>query len=149
MAAESMNFDEILSGWRHWKSRIGARRLAAPCGVQHEYQGKQWGHPSTYAFVRFECEPAEELIFEMHAKWPPHLTSDYRRLLYDAMSAAIVDVLVATDDRYTGCSLSCVEVRWNDVTSSEFAFYLATRTAMNALREQEWGPVQMAKARAK
>jgi hypothetical protein len=135
-----MKLDEILGRWRGWKGRIGGRRLVTPCTVEHEYQGKQWGHPSTYAFVRFECAPAQELVFEMLGEWPPHLTADYCRHLHDAMSAAIVDVLVATDDPHTGCSLNCSEVKWDDVTSSEQSFYRATKAAMTALREREWSP---------
>ena len=138
MVAESIHLDEILNGWRQWKTRIAGRRLAAPCVVEHEYQGKQWGHPSTYAFVRFECMPAQELVFEMRAKWPPHLTPEYRRLLHQAMGAAIVDGLVATDDPHTGCSISCIDVKWDDVASSEQSFYRATKAAMTALREREW-----------
>jgi hypothetical protein len=138
MATESIHLDEILSGWRQWKSRIVGRRLAASCVVEHEYQGKQWGHPSTYAFVRFECMPAEELAFEMRAEWPSHLTPGYRRLLHEAIGAAIVDGLVAADDPHVGCSVSCIDVKWDDVTSSEQSFYRATKAAMTALREREW-----------
>jgi hypothetical protein len=142
MATGSMNLDEIVGRWRGWKSRIAVRRLVAPCTVEHEFQGKQWGHPSTYAYVRFECAPAEQLAFEMRSGWPRQLTADYCQRLHDAMSAAIVDVLVATDDPHTGCSLSCVDVKWDDVTSSEQAFYRATRAAMTALCEQEWTPAR-------
>jgi hypothetical protein len=56
------------------------------------------------------------------------------------MSAAIVDVLLATDDPHTGCALHCVEVRWDDVTSSERAFYRATKAAMVTLLERGWTP---------
>lgn len=140
MATDSMTFDEILGRWRGWKGRIAHRRLIAPCTVEHEYRGKQWGHPSTYAYVRFECAPAQELVFEMRGEWPHGLASDYCRLLHDAMSAAIVDVLVTTDDPHMGCSLSCSAVKWDDVTSSERSFYLATKAAMTALREREWSP---------
>jgi hypothetical protein len=141
MPTENMSFDKIVGGWREWKSRIVGRRLVTACAVEHEYQGKQWGHPSTYAFVRFECAPAEDLLFEMRGAWPSHLTPDYCRLLRDAMSAAIVDVLLATDDPHRGCSLHCTEVRWDDVASSERAFYRATREAMTVLREREWSPM--------
>jgi hypothetical protein len=54
------------------------------------------------------------------------------------MSAAIVDVLVATDYPHVGCSLLCVEVKWDDVASSERAFYRATRAAMTMLCERKW-----------
>jgi hypothetical protein len=133
-----MNFDEILTTWRQWKGGLAGWRLDAPCTIEHEYQSKQWGHPSTYAFVRFECFPADHLVFNTQAKWPAHLTADYCRLLQDAMSAAIVDVLVATDYPHVGCSLLCVEVKWDDVASSERAFYRATRAAMTMLCERKW-----------
>jgi hypothetical protein len=137
-----MNLDEILTRWRQCKSRFASHRLEATCSVEHEYRGKQWGHPSRYAFVRFECAPADHLVFEMRARWPSHLTADYCGLLHDAMSAAIVDALVAAEAPRIRCSLTCVEVKWDDVTSSEMAFYRATRAAMNTLCErEEWSPI--------
>lgn len=132
-----MNYDDILTGWRQCKNRFAKRRLDTACSVQHEFRGKQYGHPSTYAFVRFECAPAEELAFEMRAVWPAQLGTAYCRLLHDAMSAAIVDVLVAADEAHVGCALICAEIKWDEVASSERAFYLATSAAMTALREQQ------------
>ena len=132
-----MTYDELLDGWRQSKRRSRPRRLGAPVSVEHEYQGKQWGHPSTYAFVRFECRPADDLTFELQGDWPPQLDADYRRLLLNAMSAAIIDVLVANaNPPHTGCAVTCTEVRWDDITSSEMAFYRATRAAMTTLLEQ-------------
>ena len=76
-----------------------------------------------------------------------HLTADYCRLLENAMCAAIVDVLVAADDPHVGCSLLCVEVKWDDVASSERAFYRATRLAMTTLCERgKWIPVPKEKS---
>jgi hypothetical protein len=134
---EMLALDDLLATWRRCKTRFTGRRLDAPCSVEHEYQGKQWGHPSTYAFVRFECAPAQSLVFEMRVQWPPHLTADYRRLLEEAIGAAIVDALVAADRPHIGCSLTCTHVKWDDVASSEFAFYRATRAAMTTLRDSE------------
>jgi hypothetical protein len=37
---------------------------------------------------------------------------------------------------------SCIDVMWDDITSSERAFYCATRAAMTALREHEWNPAR-------
>jgi hypothetical protein len=62
------------------------------------------------------------LVFEIRAKWPPHLTPEYRRLLHQAMGAAIVDGLVAIDDPHAGCSVSCIDVKWDDVTSQRAIF---------------------------
>ena len=54
------------------------------------------------------------------------------------MSAAIVDVLVATGDPRCGCSLRCSAVKWDDITSSEQAFYRATKAAMISLHDRDW-----------
>ncbi|MGD0525539.1 MAG: hypothetical protein ABSE49_10365 [Polyangiaceae bacterium] len=132
-----LRLDELLAHWHDCKTRFAGRRLDAPCSVEHEYQGKQWGHPSTYAFVRFDCAPAPSLVFETRAQWPAHLTSEYRRRLEEAMGAGIVDALVAAEAPHVGCSLVCTEVRWDDVASSEVAVYRATRAAMTTLREAE------------
>jgi hypothetical protein len=133
--------DVILTAWRQWKGRLARRRLDAPCSIEHEYRGKQWGHPSTYAFVRFECTPANDLVFKMGTTWPVHLEADYCRRLQDAMCAAIVDGLVGTEVPHVGCSLICTEVKWDDVASSEMSFYRATRAAMTALCERKWSLV--------
>ncbi|SRR6266849_1550256 len=132
-----MDFDETVMKWRQSKSRSAVRRLDAFCSRRYEYKGKQFGHPSTYALVRFECAPADSLVFEMQAEWPADLTTEYRRLLEAAMSAAIIDVLVACENPHTGCHLRCVEVGWDEICSSELAFYRATKEAMIALRDEE------------
>jgi hypothetical protein len=73
----------------------------------------------------------------MRAQWPPQVAADDRSRVHDAICVAIVDTLVAAEYPHVGCSLTCTEVKWDDVTSSAFAFYRATRAAMTTLREQE------------
>ena len=104
---------------------------------------------STHAFVRFDCLPATTLAFEMHAVWPGHLGSDYPPLLEAAMATAIVDVpLASSASPRRGCLLKCVEVRLDDVTSSEMAFYRATRAAMTKLcDERKWSFIGLKKRR--
>lgn len=132
-----MNLDEVLDGWRQSKGRSRGKRLDAPCSRQHEYRGTQFGHPSTYAFVRFDCVPADSFAFETQAAWPDSLTPDYCALLEAAMAAAIVDVLLAgAEHPHMGCRLTCVEVKWDEIASSERAFYRATRDAMISLRDE-------------
>ncbi len=135
-----MDEDGLVSNWQQSKPRSTALRLAEPCLKEQEYKRDQFGHPSSYAFVRFECLPADSLSFEMDTAWPGHLTPEYSRLLEHAISAAIVDVLLASSaDAHRGCSLKCVEVRWDDVCSSEVAFYRATRATMTKLlNEEKW-----------
>jgi hypothetical protein len=137
-----MTFDEIVTCWRRTRSRFGHRRLVAACAKEHRYQGQQVGHPSTFAFVRFECAPADGLTFELRAPWPEHLTPEDRSRLVDAMVAAVVDVLATGDTPHLGCALACVGVEWDDVASSEQSFYAATRAALTALRDEEaWARV--------
>jgi hypothetical protein len=132
-----MNMDEAVDRWRQSKSRGRSKRLDAPCSRQHEYRGRQFGHPSTYAFVRFDCVPADSFAFETRAAWPNSLSPNYCALLEAAMAAAIVDALLAgVEDPHTGCRLTCVEVKWDEVASSERAFYRATREAMISLRDE-------------
>jgi len=68
-----MNIDGIVTRWALCKGRLASRRLVKPCSVEYEHQGKQWGHPSTFAYVRFECLPAEALSLEVSATWPADL----------------------------------------------------------------------------
>jgi len=141
-----MNVNEMKTAWQRWTSRPGGMRLDAACSKQYEYRGKQHGHPSTYAFARFDCTPADDLSFEMQAEWPPSQGAFYRGLLQDAMSAAIVDALVGVASPRTGCALKCVEIKWDEVCSSPMSFYLATHAAMSALRDEEkWSFIQKTK----
>ena len=132
-----MEAAELFSIWRRFKSRVASWRLDERCSKELEFKGVSCG-PSTYAYVRFECCPADTLSFEMGTSWPGHLGPDYRRLLEQAMTAAIVDTLLAGSEcPYLGCSLKCVQVGWDDVGSSEVTFYSATRGAVSKLREEE------------
>ena len=131
-----MNLDEIFASWQQAKLRFTTKRLDAPCSVEFEYQDKQFGHASTFAFVRFDCVPSENLSVEMRARWPANLATDYCRLVEDAIRAAIVDVLVAVDVPFVGVAITCIDVKWDDITSSEVAFYRAAKGAMTSLRDQ-------------
>jgi hypothetical protein len=129
--------EQVVTGWHRFKGRRSSvSRLDEPYQAEYEYQAMNFGHPSTHASVRFECLPAPQLGFEMGASWPTHLKADYRALLEDAMACAIVDVLLSSEVPASGCLLKCVKVEWDDIGSSELAFYRAVRGAMLQLREK-------------
>lgn len=131
-----MNAEQMLAGWRRFKEhRSVVCRLVEPFQAEHEYQGMQRGHPSTYAFVRFQCLPARALEFEMGTAWPAGSEKDSAHV-EDAMATAIVDVLLSPEVPAIGCRVRCVAVGWDDVASSPLAFYRATRDAITKLRDE-------------
>ncbi len=77
-----MDEDGLVSNWQQSKRRSTALRLAEQCLKEQEYKRDQFGHPSSYAFVRFECLPADSLSFEMDTAWPGHLTPEYSSTCY-------------------------------------------------------------------
>src|SRR5215469_10151092 len=59
------------------------------CAVQHEFRS-HFGHPSSRAFVRFECAPADDLSFEISTVGllgpPQYPTEIARRLNWESQS---------------------------------------------------------------
>jgi hypothetical protein len=104
-----------------------------------DYTGPQWGHPSNYAATRFQCEPADSLVFVARAPSPAHSSLAYRADVEHAIERAIVDSLVSAFYPYCGCKVSLVEVGSDDVMSSEISSYRAAKGAMDELRStHEW-----------
>ena len=126
----------MIDSWRQLKlSGRNFYRLEKPLLVEYEYRHR-FGHPSSYAYVQFECKSAETLVFASSATWNETLSSDYVAALERAVCEAIVDGLIATSIYpYRGCSLTLCQIKWDDVGSSEAAFYLATKSAMAQLIE--------------
>ena len=131
-----MNENLIIENWLQLKfSGRNFYRLEEPLFVEYEYSNRL-GHPSSYAFVQFECEPSETLNFDSSATWSENLPSGYVATLERAVCEGIVDGLIATSIYpHRGCSLTLCQIKWDDVGSSEAAFYLATKSAMAQLIE--------------
>ncbi|HEY8599902.1 MAG TPA: hypothetical protein VIL85_15805 [Thermomicrobiales bacterium] len=104
------------------------------------FQGRQWGHPSNFAAVTFDCMPAESLSLTCNAIWPPSLDTQYCRLLEQAIGYGLIEALLAkTFYPYRGCALTLTAIEWDDVMSSEVAFYRASKGAMDKLiAEATW-----------
>ena len=135
-----MDQRHLLETWLEFKMTVGNfYRLQEPYPVDFTYRARHYGHPSSYAAVRFRCAPSDALAFQSAARWPEHLRPTYRALLEQAVSYGIVDGLMGGGSDlhpHRGCSLTLVEVGWDDVMSSEVAFYRATRGAMSELVAQ-------------
>ena len=118
------------------KQKRPAMRLTSSTTVEHEYR-RCGGHPS-YAFVKFECVPANELSFEVEAQWPSTVPEGYRSLLELAIAEGVADVLLDGLYQHTGCAVTLVEIRYDEIESSEQAFMMTSRRAMEDLLKAEW-----------
>jgi hypothetical protein len=115
-------------------------RLASSVTIESEFRG-QWGHPSSYAFVRLECVPADDLSFESHAKWPSTVSDNYRAELEQSIAESVADELLSDVYQHSGCAVALVEVGFDDVGSSVAAFMRATKSAMKDLLASNWTAV--------
>jgi len=107
-----------LEGLRDHKRSRNFFRLASTTTVQHEFRG-QYGHPSSYAFVRFECAPADDLSFEVCASWSAAVDKGDLTRFERAIAESVADVLLDGLYQHTGYTVSLVEVRYDDIGSSE------------------------------
>jgi len=106
------------------------RTIAEPTEFEHEFRRQTCG-PSSFAFVRFRCEPATSLSFASQAQWPRQLGAQYSKRVEEAVERAVTDAFETAGMPYTPvCRVVLVSVRWDDVQSSEKAFYLAARQAL-------------------
>jgi hypothetical protein len=115
-------------------------RLEASQVVEHEFR-VQFGHPSSYAFVQFECAPADDLCFEARAAWPPEVPMDYQKQFEIAVAEAVADALLEGVYQHSGCTVTLVAVRYDEIGSSEAAFMKAAKSAMQSLLACKWRPV--------
>jgi hypothetical protein len=115
-------------------------RLASSQIVNYEFRG-QFGHPTGYAFVQFECAPANELSFESRATWPATMSQEYRATHERAVAEAVADALLEGVHQHYGCTVVLTNVRYDEVGSSIAAFMKAAKAAMRSLLASEWAIV--------
>jgi hypothetical protein len=130
-----------LEGLRDHKRLRNFYRLEMPIVVEHEFRGAQYGHPSTFAFARFECSPADDLSFDADASWPSSVYENEQESLECAIGESIADTLLSGIYQHSGCRVTLVEVRWDDICSSVAAFMNATGFAMQKLLTARWKPI--------
>jgi hypothetical protein len=112
-------------------------RLRSSQAVEYEFRG-QFGHPSSYAFVRFECAPADDLSFQVRASWPTTVSEGDRTHVELGIAEGVADMLLEGVYQHSGCAVVLVDVRWDDVGSSVAAFMRATKSAMQQLVAGDW-----------
>ena len=127
-----------LEGLRTRKRERPFYRLESAITVEYEHQGLNWGHPSTYAFVKFECVPANDLSFDVRTSWASTVDENYRVALELAIAEAVADVLLDGLYQHSGCGLTLIEVRYDEICSSEAAFMTAAKSAMQQLLKAKW-----------
>jgi hypothetical protein len=127
-----------LEGLRSRKRRRPSYRLDTFTTVEYEYRGAQYGHPSTYAFVRFECAPADKLSFQARTSWPSAVSDDYGIALELAIAEGVADVLLDDTYQHSGCAVTLVEIRYDEICNSERAFMIAAKGAMQHLLNAKW-----------
>lgn len=93
--AVNLRFDRSgLEELRDAKRLRNFYRLASSVTVEHEFRSGQFGHPSSDAFVRFECAPADDLSFESRASWPSTVTEGDRTHVEFAVAETAADILL-------------------------------------------------------
>lgn len=100
------------------------------------------GHPSSYALVRFECEPKLELSFKSSVVWPKSVGGpNWVKTIEDLICEGVADGLVsASSTAFSGCGLNLVAVKFDDSNSDAPAYYKARKGAMTELiRVGKWG----------
>jgi len=66
-------------------------RLNSSETVEYEFQAFE---PPRYAYVRFECAPANDLSFEARALWPPTVSDSHATEVELAVAEGVADVLL-------------------------------------------------------
>lgn len=126
---------EILETWQRGKSERQFYRLTSEVEGAFEYRGPQFGHPSNYASIRIHAAPSSVFNLDSAVIYPPSVSTTYASQLLLAIGRAAVDEFFAAGwYPYRGCSLTALEVGWDEIMSSEVAIYLAARGALSDLR---------------
>lgn len=129
------DLEELLQSWGRFKTTSKRYyRLTRSHTQKFDHRRLPSAHPSNFASVVFDCQPAIELSFVARPEWPPQLSSDYCRQLEQAVGYGIIEGLFTRHFYpYRGCKLTLTHIEWDDGGSSEVAFYLAAKGAMEKL----------------
>ena len=137
-----------MNDWERWRARLSHRwRLRAPRTIRYDFR-KQTCGPSSFASVELAFTPNDDFEFARTCTWPNAAAESEARDLDAAMGAGIHDALQpgggSPYDAF-GVRATCILVEWDEVGSSQVAFYLAAWHATRVLREQaDWDLVSRA-----
>ena len=126
-----MNERELLENWGAQKVSQNFRRLRSSTLAEFEFIRQSCR--SSYSFVKFLAEPADELSLVFEVEWPAAFDETYTRRIKNAVAEAVLDALWLVKDPYRGCRLRLIEFKWDAIGSNEVAVHQATLLAMNVL----------------
>lgn len=133
-----MNERELIENWGEQKLSHPFWRLRAGRIVEFEFIG-DFGHPSSYGFVKFDAQPHENLVLEFDVEWPAEFSATYSMRIIHSIGEAVVDALCTTETPRRGCRLRLIDFKWDAVGGSEVSVYKTTLIAMQRLVvEGEW-----------
>lgn len=136
-----MNEQDLVENWAAQKMSHNFRRLRREAVVEFEFKG-HFGHPSSYSFVRFAAQPADELSLAFEVQWPTEFDEIYTKRIKHTLAEAVLDSLWATKNPFRGCQLRLIEFKWDAVGGSEMAAHVATLGAMKRLVDGgDWADV--------
>jgi hypothetical protein len=133
-----MNEKELIENWRDQKLSHNFWQLRAGRIVEFEFLG-QYGHPSSYGYVKFDAQPHHRLVVEFDVEWPAEFGATYTKRIINSIGEGVVDGLCVTEMPRRGCRLRLIAFKWDAVGGSEVAVYKTTQKAMQRLvSEGEW-----------
>ena len=132
-----MHQSQLIANWALQKTTCNYHALESPQEVEFEFKGR-YGHPSSYAYVKFRAKPATELTFTVAVEWPEEFDAEYAERIQNTVGEAVVDGLLSVQNGYPhrACHVSLIGFRWDNVGGSEAAVAKATTKAMELLRKQ-------------
>ena len=86
-------------------------------------------HASSFADLYLAYEPAPRLSIQFVLEWPQHLESGYVGQLRVAIASGIYDALVGGTPSPVGIAFTVHGIGWDDIGSSEMAFFRAASEA--------------------
>jgi hypothetical protein len=124
----------LLEKWKTSKLESYHYQLESECSVEYEFR-RPTAHATNYAFARFLCRPSETLAYTSSVVWSADSPESIE--FYETyVGIAIVDELMGDVRKlFRGCSIHLIGIRGDPVGSSPMAFYLATRRAMEQLKQ--------------
>jgi hypothetical protein len=101
--------------------------LAGPGELRWSYRRNL--HASSFADLHLAYEPAPRLSIRFMLEWPRHLESGYVERLRVAIASGIYHALVADAPSPVGIAFTVHGIGWDDIGSSEMAFFRAASEA--------------------
>jgi hypothetical protein len=133
---------------RAWHTGLGhVLRLRGATSIRYAYRRQTCG-PSSFAAVEIRFTPSAAISVERACAWPESLLAEEQLALDGALACGLLDGLAPFSEspyHVEGVTALCSAIEWDDVGSSQVAFYAAAWHAARQLRQEaEWELVRWA-----